>query len=106
MPLKSQKTISLNGVLDSQEIDEVYKPTLKMFEETGKKGGEHDFYRMPGYTIFMGMIYKIFGVSPEIVKKIQLLLIIAIAAFLPFVGFNYWKKSGFIAGFMGGDCLS
>lgn len=85
-----------------QEIDEVYKPTLKMFEETGEKGGEHDFYRMPGYTIFMGAIYKIFGVAPEIVKKIQLLLVIAIASFLPFVGFNYWKKSGFIAGFLGG----
>ena len=85
-----------------KEIDEVYQPTLKMFEETGKKGGEYDSYRTPGYTIFMGTIYKLFGISPEMVKKIQLLLIITVASFLPFVGFNYWKKSGFIAGFMGG----
>lgn len=85
-----------------KEIDKVYEPTLELFEKTGKAGGKYNFYRTPGYTIFMGTIYKFFGISPEIVKKIQLLLIIAIAAFLPFVGFNYWKKSGFIAGFMGG----
>jgi len=85
-----------------KEIAEVYELTLEKFERTGKAGGQYNFYRTPGYTIFMGAIYKFFGIMPEMVKKTQLLLIVTIAAFLPYIGFSYWKKSGWIAGFIGG----
>jgi 4-amino-4-deoxy-L-arabinose transferase-like glycosyltransferase len=72
------------------------------FLESGKNGGYFQFYRMPGYIVFLGIIYKIFGISPEFAKHVQLELLIVIAAGLPFIGNNFWKKGGLFAGFIAG----
>ena len=69
--------------------------TVKHFYEIG---GYDFFFMTPGYTLFLGIIYKIFGVSPLIAKYIQLLLLIIVAAFLPLIGYYFWKFSGFISG--------
>ena len=78
-------------------VAERYLPHLELFIANGKAGGYYSFYRTPGYIVFMGTIYKWFGVNPIIVKQIQLFLIIFIAAFLPYLGWHYWQKTGFIA---------
>ena len=79
-----------------------YYPPLKLFLEKGKTGGYYKFYRTPGYIVFLAGIYKLFGVSPQIAKTIQLLLITFIAAFLPYLGLMIWKKKGFWAGLIAG----
>ncbi len=68
-----------------QEVDEVYQPTLQSFKKRGAKGGFYSFYRTPGYIVFLGVVYKLFGVLPILVKKIQLVFIAIIAAFLPLI---------------------
>jgi len=83
-------------------VAEIYQPQLDYMLKKGKSGGDTKFYRTPGYIIFLGTIYKLFGVSPLIAKQIQLLLITFIAACLPFIGFNYWNQRGFIAGILSG----
>ncbi len=86
----------------SQAVNPVDQPNLDFFVSLGKRGGEYNFFRTPGYIVFLGSIYKLFGVNPEVVKKIQLLMLTFIAAFLPYVGWHYWKKTGVTAGFLAG----
>ncbi|MBL4889640.1 MAG: glycosyltransferase family 39 protein [Candidatus Lindowbacteria bacterium] len=76
--------------------------TRDQFRDAGADGGKYQFLRTPGYPVFLAAIYKIAGVSPLIVKRVQLLLLIFIAAFLPFLGRLYWKGEGEIAGHLGG----
>ncbi|MBF0567648.1 MAG: glycosyltransferase family 39 protein [Nitrospirae bacterium] len=75
------------------------------FLEIGSRGGSYNFYRTPGYPVFLGLLYKIFGVSPKVARVSQVFLVILIAAFLPFVGFAYWRLSGFAAGVASGAIL-
>lgn len=80
-----------------------YQPQLDYLIKHGQENNQQtNFYRTPGYVIFLGIIYKLFGVSPLIVKQIQLLLVIFIAASLPYLGFNYWQSRGFTAGIIAG----
>lgn len=80
-----------------------YQPQLNYLIENGKEDNEKaDFYRTPGYIMFLGIIYKLFGVSPLAAKQIQLLLVVFIAASLPYLGFNYWRSRGFAAGIIAG----
>ncbi len=55
-------------------------------------------FRTPIYPLFLGFTYKIFGISPLLVKYIQLFLLAIVAGFLPFIGYYYWGKLGFISG--------
>lgn len=57
-----------------------------------------NFYRTPGYPFLVGSVYKFFGVSPAIIKYLQLLLIVIVASILPFIGGYFWSKKGFYAG--------
>jgi len=83
------------------KIDESYQVELNNSLKAGRRGGYFTVYRAPGYILFLGIIYKLFGVSPIIVQQIQLLMIIATACALPLLGYYYWKKSGLIAGLLG-----
>jgi hypothetical protein len=83
---------SLTG---SDVTSEGRKNFLSYFKRTSPL---ENFYRTPGYPVFLGLIYKLFGIHPAIVKQIQLLIFIIIGGFLPFIGWFYWKKQGLIAG--------
>ncbi len=56
----------------------------------------------PVYPLFLGVIYKIFGVSPYAARYIQLLLLLIVAAFIPLLMFYYFKVPGFVLGIIGG----
>lgn len=62
------------------------------------KQNSFDLYRTPVYMLFTGLIYIVFGVHPYTVKLIQLILYIIISCSLPWIGWKYWKKKGYIAG--------
>lgn len=65
-------------------------------------GGKFRSYRTPGYPTFLAGIYSVAGVSPLRAKQMQLVLLILAAASLPFLGFWYWKSTGFYAGIAAG----
>ncbi len=79
-----------------------YQLQLNYFQDTGRLGGNYQFYRTPGYVAFLASVYRIFGVHPAAVKSIQLVMVVIIASFLPFAGYLIWKKRGLIAGFLAG----
>jgi 4-amino-4-deoxy-L-arabinose transferase-like glycosyltransferase len=66
------------------------------------RAGQDDYYRTPAYPLFLGATYKLFGVSPRAAKAFQLLMLVIIAASLPFIGYHYWGKPGFIGGLPAG----
>jgi hypothetical protein len=67
-----------------------------------KDAGMFWAYRTPGYPGFLAGLYAAFGVSPAKAKQAQLLLLVVVAAFLPFLGFHYWKAPGFYGGLIAG----
>lgn len=80
-----------------------YQPQLDYLIKNGQESNQQtDFYRTPGYVVLLGIIYKLFGVSPLAVKQIQLLLVVFISTSLPYLGFNYWRSRGFAAGIIAG----
>jgi 4-amino-4-deoxy-L-arabinose transferase-like glycosyltransferase len=66
------------------------------------RAGRQTFYRTPVYQLFLGLVYKAVGISPRTIKCLQLLMLVVIAAALPFIGLRYWEKSGFMAGLVAG----
>lgn len=97
-------------VFGSKESFATYKMTMarskKQFDhyytQFMKNKGQYSFYRTPGYPFFLGIIYKIYGISPKIAKEVQLFMLILIASFLPFIGYNYWNIPGFFSGLLAG----
>jgi len=63
-----------------------------------------DPYRTPLFPLFAGIIYFFFGVNPYVLKMIQLAFYVIIACGLPLIGWNYWKKKGYLAGILAGIC--
>lgn len=86
----------------TKEGSDVTPEGEKNFLSYYQKSPLENFYRVPGYPIFLGLIYKIFGIHPAIVKQIQMLMLITIAGFLPLIGWYYWKKQGVISGVTAG----
>ena len=64
--------------------------------------GRDIFYRTPAYPLFLGVVYRSFGISPRTAKAFQLLMLVIIATSLPFIGYHYWGRSGFIGGLPAG----
>ena len=73
---------------------------LKMFYERAQK---NYYYRTPAYLLFLGTVYKIHGVSPLIVKRVQLRIYVLIAVLLPVIGYVYWRWHGLLAGIISGS---
>ncbi len=61
-----------------------------------------DTYRTPVYSMFLGLVYKLFGVQPSVVKLIQLLLLCFVAAFSVLLFYRLWHIKGMCAGWAGG----
>lgn len=61
-------------------------------------------YRTPGYPVFLGLVYKVFGIHPQRAKQVQLGLLISVGSFLPVLGYAFWGWTGVlsagIAGFL------
>ncbi|MBF0320125.1 MAG: glycosyltransferase family 39 protein [Nitrospirae bacterium] len=93
----------------TQSGDQVFGDAgLKGYENfinLGARGGRYNFYRTPGYPVFLGILYKIFGVSPRVARVSQVFLVIVVAAFLPYIGFVYWRRTGLLAGVISGGIL-
>ncbi len=71
------------------------------FKRSGEREGYDagtDFYRTPGYPIFLGVVYKIVGISPWAAKRVQYLLIAISCGLLPLIGFHYWGLIGALSG--------
>ncbi len=87
----------------SPNLGDADEEDVQWFRESANKPPFFSFYRTPGYIFFLGTIYKLFGVSPLIAKYVQMLLLVAIAAFLPLIGYFFWKKTGILAGILSGS---
>lgn len=75
------------------------KPIFKMFL---KYPGIIDVWRTPGYGLFLGVVYKIAGINPWVVKTIQLIMLVFIASFLPILAYLILKTKGFISALFAG----
>jgi len=94
-PFEVYKFTEINSDVSSEQ-------KIQFLTNCKEKNCKIDPYRTPGYPLFLGIVYKIFGVSPKIAKIIQLLLPIIIASFLPFIGWYFWKKIGLASGIISG----
>jgi hypothetical protein len=81
---------------------EIPNPLPVYYDRFILEAGRDNFFRTPAYPLFLGMVYKVFGVSPKIAKDFQLLMLVIIAASLPFIGYHYWGKLGFLGGIPAG----
>ena len=70
----------------------------KEFKEYFKSKSFYTFYRTPGYPLFLASIYKIFGVNPEIVKRIQFIMILICASIMPLICYYYYGATGIFSG--------
>ena len=81
---------------------EHYKRYKEKFLEAGENGGRDNFYRTAGYPVFLGALYKLLGVHPAWAKRIQLFLLVVVAASLPALANALGGRRGFYAGLLGG----
>lgn len=72
------------------------------FLNAGKRGGENVHVMTRTYSFCMGLVYRVFGVHPLAIKVLQALMFALAAAFLPFIGYFYWKRLGLFAGLLSG----
>ncbi|MDD5439615.1 MAG: hypothetical protein PHS37_05470 [Candidatus Omnitrophica bacterium] len=58
----------------------------------------YSFLRSPGYPFYLAGVYSCVGIHPRTAKLIQVLMLAFMAACLPFIGWRYWKTTGFLSG--------
>ena len=73
--------------------------------ESFKNRQRDNFRRTPGYPVFLGLIYTVFGVNVIVAKHIQLILIAIIAGFIPMLGRILIGKNGYLAGIFAGPLI-
>lgn len=69
-----------------------------LLKEFNSDAGRTDVYRTPAYPLFIGTVYKLFGVDPAIAKEFQLILLILVASFLPWIGMYFSGRIGLLSG--------
>jgi len=72
-----------------------YASRFKHFFDTET---HYSFYRTPGYPFFLGIIYKIHGIHPGVVKKYQFIIIVMMASLMPLLCYYYYGYLGVISG--------
>jgi len=78
-------------------FNEYYDGKMDVFV---KQAGDNDFYRTPGYPVFLGLIYKIFGINHDVGCKVTLIFIIVLSSLLPLFAYYFWKLKGFLIGIL------
>lgn len=63
--------------------------------------GRFNAYRTPGYPMFLGAVYAVFGVSPRAAKQTQFALLVLAALVIPMLTTRYWGTTGYVAGLVG-----
>ncbi|HTZ11999.1 MAG TPA: hypothetical protein VMD04_06485, partial [Candidatus Margulisiibacteriota bacterium] len=58
----------------------------------------YNFFRSPGYPLFLAAVYKICGIHPRVVKILQIILLSACAALMPVITVYYWPGHGLLSG--------
>jgi len=84
-------------LFDKQGVDEESLNNLKILPYDVV-----DTYRTPAYSVFLGIVYKLFGIHPSAVKIIQLLLLCFVAGFSAWLFYRLWHIKGLYAGLAGG----
>ena len=64
------------------------------------KGRGYDFYRNPVYPFFVAAVYRICGVSPDILRLVQFLLLILAGSLLPYLCCRMSLPRGMLIGMM------
>lgn len=85
--------IQLNNSADSIRNKEEYN---KLFYIQGI----YSLHRFPAYPVFIGIIYKCFGIHPLSIKLIQLLIILCVVFCFPLLGYKIWQSKGFAGGIL------
>jgi len=85
--------IQLNSSGDSIRDKEEYN---KLFYIQGI----YSLHRFPAYPIFIGAIYKCFGIHPLSIKIIQLFIILCVVFCFPLLGYKLWQSKGFAGGIL------
>lgn len=70
------------------------------FLAAGEEGGRLNLVRAPGYPLFLGAVYSVFGVRPKVVKRLQLAMVLLIAGTIPLIGRTFWGAPGALAGLL------
>ena len=72
------------------------------YEYALQRGPYPDIACPPVYPMFLGIVYRIFGVSPAIARYSQLIMLLLVASFFPYLGFLIRQKTGFCIGLLSG----
>ena len=76
------------------------QPTAESEVASFQARDRFNIYRTPGYPVFLAGVYRVFGTSPRRAKQVQCLLVILVAAGLPWLGGRLWGHRGFAAGLL------
>lgn len=76
-----------------------------LYDSFQRGAGFDNVYRTPGYSLVLGVFYKILGVQPLLAKYFQLFLLCIIAGTLPLLGLELFERKGYYAGLFGGVLL-
>ncbi len=94
--IESFDTYSFKLVKDPGRYDVSYKKE----DLHGKFLATVNYFRTPGFPMFMGVIYKCFGVHPLIVRFLQLLLLVISACIMIIISYTLWGRKGFYIGWI------
>ena len=102
--LAAGKGFRLGALLpfEAYRFDNADPEYYERFMQLGAAGGEISTYRAPAYPVVLGVIYKIFGVSPRVAIAIQIGWLLLMCALLPFLGRELFGRGGFVAGLLAG----
>jgi hypothetical protein len=60
----------------------------------------YNFYRAPGYPLFLAAIYKLAGIKPIVVKRTQAAMVALVAALIPILSYLLWSRTGLLSGML------
>jgi hypothetical protein len=96
------KGFPVSGIIqnvESYKFDSMGPESMMKLEQTA---GFESLHRAPVFGLFCGIVYKIFGIHPIIIKYFLLVLLCFIGMFMVYMGTTMLGKKGFWAGLISG----